>query len=44
MNINNIMNEVMKQGYYTCDCGNKVEPDGYCYCGRSNPLIDNGLI
>ena len=44
MNIEKIMKQVLKNGYYTCDCGNHVEPDGECYCGKKNPLVDSGLI
>ena len=44
MNIERVMKQVSINGYYTCDCGNNVEPDGECYCGRKNPLVENGLI
>lgn len=44
MDIATIIEEIDENGYYTCDCGNNVEPDGTCECGISNPLKDKGLI
>ena len=38
--IEKALEECAEKGYYTCDCGNFVEADGKCYCGRKNPLAD----
>lgn len=32
--------QIIIDGYYTCECGNNVEPDGECYCGIPNPISD----
>jgi len=44
INLESMLKEITENGYYTCSCGNHVEPDGDCYCGRPNPLKEAGLI
>jgi len=38
-----LMNAVF-DGVVECECGNVIEPDGVCSCGRNSPLIDAGMI
>ena len=42
--LNYALKEVNKYGYYTCNCGNYVEPDGDCCCGLPNPIKEAGFI
>ena len=42
--LNTAMKQVTRKGFYTCTCGNNVEPDGKCYCGRKNHIIEAGFI
>lgn len=37
--------KIVWDGYWDCeDCGNRIEPDGKCICGRNSPLVDAGMI
>jgi len=40
-----IVSQVDERGCFSCpECGNLVEPDGKCFCGAENPLIEGGFI
>jgi len=43
--IEDILSQVEEYGCFPCPgCGNPIEPDGECFCGAPNPLIEEGLI
>ena len=38
------MQEAVFEGMVECECGNMIELDGTCHCGRESPFISMGMI
>ncbi|MHA2023328.1 MAG: hypothetical protein ACTSWQ_06670 [Candidatus Thorarchaeota archaeon] len=42
--IEDMLEQAVVHGMIECpDCGNMVEPDGDCYCGWKNPLLEGWI-